>query len=122
MEDVNIGEAGDPTNADRVVVVETLEEDGFAYQPPTIPIAPGETITFEVTKPGAAEHQFVIGSQAIQDEHEEEMREEGMQMHDDPNSMSVAPGHKKTLTWTFPEEIEGELCTAATWRDTMLRA
>lgn len=105
----DFGEPAEEADADRTVAVETIEEGGFGYDPPEIDITPGETITFEVSNPGTAVHEFVIGGPATQQEHEEEMQQEGMEMHDDPNSVSVEPGETKTITWSFPETVEGQI-------------
>ncbi len=102
--EVAFGEPGDPSEADRTVMVSTVEDGGFAYDPPEIEVGPGETITFEVTNPGEAVHEFVIGDQAFQKEHEEEMADGDMHMGDEPYSFALEPGETKSLTWTFPDE------------------
>lgn len=99
------GEPGDPADADRTIEVETREEGGFHYEPDTIDVAEGETVTFRVINVGEAVHEFVIGDEHTQEEHEAEMqamRSEGeMVMHDEPNAVSLQPGETKELTWTF---------------------
>ncbi|HEX6257545.1 MAG TPA: plastocyanin/azurin family copper-binding protein [Euzebyales bacterium] len=99
------GEPADPADADRTVDVEAQEEGGFSFEPDTIEVAEGETVTFNVTNVGEAVHEFVIGDEHTQEEHEAEMeamRSEGeMVMHDEPNAFALQPGETKTLTWTF---------------------
>jgi uncharacterized cupredoxin-like copper-binding protein len=102
MDMAGVGEPADTADADRTIAVTTL--DAMAYDPPTIVVGPGETITFAVTNTGAAVHEFTLGDQAMQDEHAEEMAEMGAGMaHDGPNSISLQPGETKELTWRFGE-------------------
>ena len=99
------GEPADPADADRTVDVRTQEEGGFSFDPDTIEVAEGETVTFNVTNVGEAVHEFVIGDEHTQEEHEADMqamRSEGdMVMHDEPNAIALQPGETKTVTWTF---------------------
>lgn len=104
-EDFAFGEPGTPAAADRTIDVDTVEEGGFHYEPAAIEVAAGETVTFRVHNVGEAVHEFVIGDEHTQQEHEAEMRamasENDMMMHDDPNAVSLQPGETKELTWTF---------------------
>lgn len=104
------GEPADPADADRTVEVQTLEEGGFHYEPTAIEVSAGETVTFRVHNVGEATHEFVLGDDRTQADHEAEMRamasDDGMMMHDEPNAVSVAPGATKRLTWTFTEPGE----------------
>jgi uncharacterized cupredoxin-like copper-binding protein len=95
-----VGEPADAVDADRTIEVATL--DTMAYDPPTISVEPGETVTFVVSNPGEAVHEFTLGDQAMQDQHADEMAGMGSGMvHDDPNSVSLRPGETKQLTWRF---------------------
>jgi uncharacterized cupredoxin-like copper-binding protein len=76
----------------------------MAYEPATIEVSPGEVITFSVTNQGQAVHEFTLGDEATQQEHEEEMSEMGSGMdHEEPNTISLEPGETRELTWRFPE-------------------
>jgi uncharacterized cupredoxin-like copper-binding protein len=76
--------------------------DTMAYDPPTITVEPGETVTFVVTNVGEAVHEFTLGDQAMQDAHADEMAGMGAGMgHDAPNSISLQAGETKELTWRF---------------------
>ncbi|MFP5252205.1 MAG: plastocyanin/azurin family copper-binding protein [Actinomycetes bacterium] len=102
MDMSGVGEPADAAGADRTIEVTTL--DTMAYDPASISVAPGETITFSVTNVGDAAHEFTLGDQAMQDEHAEEMADMGSGMgHDEPNSISLQPGETKELTWRFGE-------------------
>jgi uncharacterized cupredoxin-like copper-binding protein len=57
-------------------------------------------VTFVVTNTGALDHEFFLGDEAAQTEHEAEMQAGGMR-HDEPDGISVAPGESKELTHTF---------------------
>ena len=102
--------AGTPaTAADADRRVEVTATDDLAYEPPTIEVTAGETITFVVTNTGEVEHEFVLGSEAEQVEHAAEMAEmePGAMEHDEANAVAVEPGETAELTWHFP--AAGEL-------------
>lgn len=102
--DFAFGEAADAADADRVIEIETL--DTLKFDPDSLEISVGETITFRVTNDGNLPHDFTLADDAGQDEHEEEMAEMiaagGMAM-DDPNAFAIDPGETKELTWHFEE-------------------
>lgn len=86
--------------ADRTVEVDAL--DSMAFEPGGIHVAAGETVTFVVTNSGHTVHEFTLGDAAMQQEHAAAMAHmtHGM-AHDLPNSISLAPGETKQLTWRF---------------------
>lgn len=99
------------SDADREIEIDA--KDSLEFDPETIEVEVGETITFVVTNSGNAVHEFVLGNEAYQDEHEEEMSggghgEEhgGSEMEDGSNAVSVAPGATEEITWTFTEAGE----------------
>jgi len=94
------GQPASAEDADRVITVETL--DSLAFDPETIEVAAGETVTFVVTNPGKATHEFVLGNEAYQEEHGAEM---GEGEHGE-GAVEVEPGETKRLTWTFDEAGE----------------
>ncbi|MGH2688341.1 MAG: cupredoxin domain-containing protein, partial [Actinomycetota bacterium] len=61
----------------------------------------GETVTFSVTNPGQALHEFTLGDQPFQEEHESDMTRGSAMTTDTPYSVVVRPGETKTLTWRF---------------------
>jgi uncharacterized cupredoxin-like copper-binding protein len=95
------GAPADPADADRIIEIEA--KDDFTFDPAEISVAVGETVTFRVANTGNLPHDFTIGDEAVQDEHEEEMR--GGEMHggDDPNAVFLEAGETKDLTFTFTE-------------------
>jgi uncharacterized cupredoxin-like copper-binding protein len=97
----DFGEPADAGDADRTV--EITASDEFAFDPEVVEATVGETITFRVENVGQIVHEFVLGDEDTQHEHEEEMAEmsPGMAMHDEPKAISVEPGETKEITWTF---------------------
>jgi len=94
------GEPADTADADRTI--EITASDDLIFEPSEISVTPGETITFRVINEGAIPHDFTLGNEATQDEHEEEMAEmDGMAMPDEPNGMQVAAGETREITWRF---------------------
>jgi uncharacterized cupredoxin-like copper-binding protein len=93
------GAPADPTDADRVIEIEA--KDDFSFAPAEISVAVGETVTFRISNTGILPHDFTIGDEAMQAEHEEEMS--GGEMHGgaDPNAVFLEPGETKELTFAF---------------------
>lgn len=107
-EHLDFGEPGDPAAADRTIEIDML--DTLNFEPDSVDVQVGETITFVLTNSGAIVHEFLIGDDEYQQEHAEEMAEmmdEGTMEHgDSPNGLEVDPGETAELTWTFTEEGE----------------
>lgn len=96
------GEPADPADADRTI--EIVAGDELRFSPEEVTVAAGETITFRVINEGNLPHDFTLGDEAAQQEHEEEMAEmEGEMEHDEANALSLASGETKELTWHFTE-------------------
>ena len=93
----NAGTTSPGSAATRIDVTLT---DALRIEPATLSVPPGVPVTFVVKNSGAAEHEFYLGDEAAQAEHETEMQAGGM-MHDDPNGISLAAGETKELTHTF---------------------
>ena len=79
--------------------------DQLRMEPTPLTVPAGVPVTFVVTNSGAIQHEFYIGDEAAQAEHEQEMRAGGM-AHDEPAGISVAAGETKELTYTFAEPGE----------------
>lgn len=99
---------GAPAEADAADrTVEVTANDDLSYVPSTIEVEVGETVTFVVTNAGQAVHEFVLGPEQVQDEHEAAMREHvaegGTMEHEEPNTLSLAAGETGELTWHFTE-------------------
>ena len=96
------GSPADAANADRVIEIRTT--DALRFEPADITVALGETVTFRFNNDGAVVHDFTLGDQATQDEHESEMSEMGGMDHDEPNVTTIPAGETVELTWTFDGE------------------
>ena len=99
------GKAGDAAGAARTVDVTILPAKH--YDPASITVKPGETVTFRVTNQDTGLHEFVLGSAKVQDDHEKEMvgmPMDNMRMADRPNRVSMDGGQSASLTWTFPSK------------------
>ena len=96
------GSPADAANAERVVDIQTT--DALTFEPADITVAAGETVTFRLTNDGAVAHDFTLGDQATQDEHETEMSEMGGMAHDEPNVATIPAGETVEVTWTFGDE------------------
>lgn len=97
-----VGEPGDAGQASRTIQVSAL--DSMAFEPASLSVAPGEVVTFVVTNGGQADHEFTLGDAAMQKEHAATMGHmpEGI-AHALPNSIALAPGETKELTWRFAQ-------------------
>lgn len=95
----------------RVIQIEASE---MTFHPESVSVTPGEHIEFVVTNRGQLPHEFVIGKQADQAVHREQMQAghgHGHSHHHEASlpAVTVAPGETKRLAWTAPEHIHGEL-------------
>ncbi len=96
------GEPGDPAQADRVVEIQAT--DKLVFEPAELTVKAGETITFRIANTGQIPHDFTLGDQATQDEHEQAMTEmTGMTMPDEAYAVVVAAGETREVTWRFTE-------------------
>ena len=86
--------------------VEVTLMDTLRIEPAAMTFAAGTTVTFVVTNTGVLDHDFFIGDEAAQAEHEQEMQAMGGMGHDEPNGISVDPGETKELTISFAEPGE----------------
>lgn len=82
--------------------IEVRLADTLTIEPATIRVPAGVPVTFVVTNAGRVDHEFFLGDEAAQAEHEREMQSMGGMTHDEPMGIAVAPGVTKELTVTFP--------------------
>lgn len=83
--------------------VEVTLSDALKIEPAAMTVQAGVPVTFVVTNAGAILHEFVLGDEAEQMAHDQEMAEAGgMSMpKDEPMAIGVEPGMTKELTVTF---------------------
>ncbi len=75
--------------------------DALRIEPAMMSVPAGVPVTFVVTNTGAIDHEFYLGDEAAQAEHEREMQTMGGMMHDEPEGIALDPGETKELTYTF---------------------
>lgn len=91
-----------PSASAEATRIEVQLTDELKMDPPEMTIPAGVPVTFVVTNAGAIDHEFFLGDEAAQAEHEQEMQAGGM-AHDEELGIGVDPGETKELTVTFPE-------------------
>ena len=97
--------AASPSSSAAATEIQVILTDALKIEPAMMTVPAGVPVTFVVTNSGSTEHEFYLGDEAAQAEHEQEMQAGGM-MHDDPNGISVEAGETKELTHTF--EVAGQ--------------
>jgi len=102
--EAEIGALGEPANAaeaDRTI--QLTATDQLVFDPDTIEVQVGETVTFEIENTGTVDHEFVLGSAEWQKQHEQEMMESPGMAMDEPNEVELPAGDTASLTWHFTE-------------------
>jgi uncharacterized cupredoxin-like copper-binding protein len=82
--------------------IEVKLTDALRIEPATMRVPVGQPVTFVVTNTGASDHEFYVGDEQAQAEHEKEMAAMGGMAHDEEMGIGVKPGQTKELTITFP--------------------
>ena len=83
--------------------IEVSLTDALRMDPATMTVPAGVAVTFVVTNTGAIDHEFYLGDEAAQADHEQEMQSMGGMAHDEPQGIALEPGETKELTYTFAE-------------------
>lgn len=96
----SFGSPGDARNIDRVIIIKAGD---IYFEPKMITVRAGQTVKFIVTNTGKLPHEFILGNQSEQEEHEKEMltKHSTNMMESDANGIAVAPGQSGTLIWKF---------------------
>ena len=79
--------------------------DAMRMEPTAMSVPVGVPVTFVVTNDGVIDHEFFLGDEAAQAEHEAEMVAMGGMGHDESAGIAVKPGETKELTYTFREAV-----------------
>ncbi len=87
-------------------VIEIVALDELRFEPERVTVQAGETVRFVVTNEGEAVHDFFVGTEEEQAEHEREMAEMGGMGHGDEEALTLDPGETGELTVTFEEPGE----------------
>jgi uncharacterized cupredoxin-like copper-binding protein len=82
-------------------MVDVTLTDAMRIEPDPLTVPAGVPITFVVRNVGVIDHEFTLGDEARQDDHEQEMLEPGAMAHDHSYTIVVKPGQTKELVFTF---------------------
>ena len=85
-------------------MVEIRTTDNLVFEPAELSVMPGETVTFRLINEGQLVHDFTLGDEEAQDEHEAEMAEMSGMTHEEPNVVTIPAGGIAELTWRFGED------------------
>jgi uncharacterized cupredoxin-like copper-binding protein len=92
----------EPSASAEATRIDVKLTDALKMEPATMTVPAGVPVTFVVSNTGAIEHEFFLGDEAAQAEHEQEMQQGGM-AHDEEMGIGLEPGETKELTVTLPE-------------------
>lgn len=82
--------------------IEVSLSDEMKIEPSAMTVSAGVPVTFVVTNAGSVEHEFYLGDEQMQADHEAEMSDMGGMMgHDEANGITLDAGETKELTYTF---------------------
>lgn len=98
------GEPASASDADRTIDVSASDE--LSFDPESIEVEAGEVITFSVTNDGNIDHEFVLGDESYQKDHEMAMSEGMEHGSEDDSAVPLPPGDTAELTWRFTESGE----------------
>ena len=96
----SVGEPGKGA-PDRSISVSMQDTMRFVFEPVLGELKNGETIKFNVRNDGQIQHEFSIGNAEDQVKHALMMQKMPDMKHNDPNTVSLAPGESATLSWKF---------------------
>jgi uncharacterized cupredoxin-like copper-binding protein len=83
--------------------IEVALSDSLRMDPAEMTVKAGQPVTFVVTNTGAIQHEFFVGDEAAQGEHEQEMMSAGGMTMDEPDGIVLKPGETKELTHLFSQ-------------------
>jgi uncharacterized cupredoxin-like copper-binding protein len=90
---------------DRTITIETTAD--MRFDPDALTVKQGETVAFVIHNGSVVDHEFVIGDEAVQAEHETEMANGDEAAMDDMNgrpfAVDIPAGETRTLVYTFDE-------------------
>ncbi|MBI3746920.1 MAG: plastocyanin [Chloroflexi bacterium] len=81
--------------------IEVKLTDALRMEPAGMTVKAGQSVTFVVTNAGAIQHEFFVGDQAAQDDHERVMASMGAMGMNEPDGIVLKPGETMELTHTF---------------------
>jgi uncharacterized cupredoxin-like copper-binding protein len=98
-----IGMKAEKAKSKRTINI-TMREDqdgNMIFEPKKLQFREGETVTLNFVNRGATKHEFVMDTQENVLEHKAVMEKNPDMEHADDNSLSLEPGEKGQIVWTF---------------------
>jgi uncharacterized cupredoxin-like copper-binding protein len=83
-------------------VIDVALTDAMRIEPGVMTVPANAPVLFVITNTGSVDHEFFLGDEAAQAEHEAEMAHGGMS-HDEPSGVMVPPGQTRQLAFTFSQ-------------------
>ena len=96
----SVGKPGEGAPS-RVIEVSMQDSMRFEFSPELDSLKDGETIAFRVRNDGQVQHEFSIGNSGDQVRHAIMMQKMPDMNHNNPNTVSLAPGESASLSWKF---------------------
>ncbi len=75
--------------------------DALKMEPAQMTVKAGQPVIFMVTNAGSIQHEFYLGDEPAQSNHEREMMSSGGMTMDEADGIVLKPGETKALTHTF---------------------
>lgn len=98
-EETAIGKPGLAKNILRTINI--TMSDNMRFTPSNIVVKSGDTLRFAIKNEGKVKHEMSLGTQKELLEHLELMKKFPEMEHDEPNSVTLAPGQKGEIVWQF---------------------
>lgn len=103
------GQASSTTRTVRLTLNDNMR---FVAVDPAV-VKAGETVRFVITNAGRLPHEFSLGDKAFQQQHAAMMKAMPGMQHTDANTVTIAPGQKASLVWTFTGVAAGTVLEIA---------
>ncbi len=94
-----VGKPGQGAAVTRTITVDM--QDSMRFTPQQITVSKGETVRFALSNSGKLKHEFSLGSEKELVEHYAVMKKYPDMEHDEPGKLTLAPGAKGEVIWTF---------------------
>jgi len=100
-----VGMPGQSSQVTRTVKVAMTENDDgeMLFTPSDLTFKQGETIRFMITNKGELDHEFMLDTAERNAMHKESMAGQ-MEMHKTANAVTLAPGKRGQIIWTFAND------------------
>ncbi len=101
------GELGNAKLPTKIVQLTMTDQGkGMAFTPSTITLRQGEQVKFVIHNEGALDHEMMLATKEMNDEHELQMVKNPDMEHDQPNALRLKPGARGVIFWHFTKAGE----------------